>query len=113
MIEIEPPPAEGMLRELLWIHDMIRRDLETVRTLAQQVREGAPAIAVHDAIRGLQTEGPLWKLRVNCLYYCRVVHAHHTIEDVHLFPTLRRTEPALGPVVDRLEADHLRISDLL
>ena len=110
MIEIEPPPAEGMFRELLWIHAMIRRDLETVRDLAQRVRDGAAPAAVTEAIRGLQTEGPLWKLRVNCLYYCRVVHAHHSIEDIHLFPALRRDDPALAPVVDRLEADHLRIS---
>jgi hemerythrin-like domain-containing protein len=50
---------------------------------------------------------------VNCLYYCRFVHMHHTIEDVALFPELRRTNPALGPVVDRLEADHLRVSNYL
>src|SRR5687768_8278324 len=101
MIEIEPPPAEGMFRELLWIHAMIRRDLEMVRDLAQRVRDGAAPAAVTEAIRGLQTEGPLWKLRVNCLYYCRVVHAHHSVEDIHLFPALRRDDPALAPVVDR------------
>lgn len=110
MIEIEPPPAEGMFRELLSIHAMIRRDLETVRELARRVRDGAPPAEVTETIRGLQTEGPLWKLRANCLYYCRVVHAHHAIEDVHLFPAIRRSDPALTPVVDRLEADHLRIS---
>jgi hypothetical protein len=112
-IEIELPPAEGMFRELLWIHGMIRRDLETIRDLAQRVRDGAPAADVGETIRGLQTEGPLWKLRANCLYYCRVVHAHHTIEDVHLFPAIRRSDPSLDTVVDRLEADHLRISDHL
>ena len=30
-----------------------------------------------------------------------------------LFPALRRTNPALNPVVDKLEADHARVSDLL
>ena len=84
--------------------------LATVRRLAERVRDGAPAEEVRAVLRGLQTEGPLWKLRVNCLAYCRFVHAHHAIEDVHLFPILRRAEPALGPAVDRLEADHLRIA---
>ncbi len=30
-----------------------------------------------------------------------------------LFPALREADPAIGPVVDRLEADHRRVSDLL
>ena len=30
-----------------------------------------------------------------------------------LFPALRDADPAIGPVVDRLEADHRRVSDLL
>lgn len=113
MIEIEPPPAEGVLRELLWVHAMIRRDLETVCDLARRVSDGATVTEVRNTIRGLQTEGPLWKLRVNCIYYCRVVHAHHSLEDVHLFPAVRRADPALAAVVDRLEADHLKISDHL
>jgi hemerythrin-like domain-containing protein len=61
----------------------------------------------------LQTHSPLWKLRVNCLYYCRFVHGHHGLEDVALFPALRRSDPALGPVVDKLEADHRKVSDHL
>ena len=103
-------PVEGIFRELLWVHAMIRRDLATVRRLAERARDGAPAEEVRAVLRGLQTEGPLWKLRVNCLAYCRFVHAHHSIEDIHLFPILRRAEPALGSAVDRLEADHLRIA---
>lgn len=113
MSNTEAPPAEGLFRELLWVHAMIRRDLATVRRLAERVEEGAGAEEVRSTIRELQTEGPLWKLRVNCLYYCRFVHGHHALEDVHLFPILRRIAPALGPAVDRLAADHLRISDHL
>ena len=30
-----------------------------------------------------------------------------------LFPALRVVDPSIGPVVDRLEADHARVSDLL
>ena len=107
------PPAEGLFRELLWVHAMIRRDLATVRRLAERVGEDAPAEEVRATARGLQTEGPLWKLRVNCLSYCRFVHGHHGLEDAALFPAVRRAEPALGPAVDRLEADHLRIAGYL
>jgi hypothetical protein len=102
-----------MFRELLWVHAMIRRDLATVRRLIERVQAGAPADEVRSVIGSLQTEGPLWKLRVHCLAYCRFVHTHHTIEDLHFFPMLRRADAALGPAVDRLEADHLRIAGFL
>jgi iron-sulfur cluster repair protein YtfE (RIC family) len=41
------------------------------------------------------------------------VHSHHHAESILLFPALRRTNPALNPVVDKLEADHASVSDLL
>jgi hemerythrin-like domain-containing protein len=50
---------------------------------------------------------------VNCLHYCRFVHGHHRLEDVALFPALRRADPDLGPVVDRLEGDHRRVAEQL
>ncbi len=106
-------PGEAMMAELRWVHDAIRRDLATVRDLSVAVRDGAPPAVVTDAISGLQTNGPLWKLRVNCLHYCRFVHSHHHGEDVILFPELRRTNPALALVVDKLEADHRVVSDYL
>ena len=99
--------------ELLWVHGMIRRDLDTVRELAAATTNGKPADEVRAELETLKTSGPLWKLKVNCLHYCRFVHAHHGAEDTKLFPALRAANPDLGPVVDRLEADHRRVSDLL
>jgi hemerythrin-like domain-containing protein len=55
----------------------------------------------------------LWRLRLDCLRYCYFVHSHHNAEDVAFFPELRETNPAINPVIDRLEADHRRVSDLL
>ena len=66
---------------------------------------------VKTEIASLESHSPLWKMRVNCLYYCRFVHHHHTLEDHMLFPALRRADPDLEPVVDRLEADHRRVAD--
>jgi hypothetical protein len=109
----QPAPGELLVQELLWVHGMIRRDLQTVEQLANQVRAGAPPEQIRAEIGSLQTNSPLWKLRVNCLYYCRFVHSHHRLEDRMLFPALRRSNPALGPVVDQLEADHRRVSDYL
>jgi hemerythrin HHE cation binding domain-containing protein len=102
-----------MFEELLWVHSVIRRDLEIVEQLAADVSEGLPGEAVEDALAELKTSGPLWQLKANCLRYCRFVHAHHGAEDGLLFPALRAADSSIGPIVDRLEADHSRVSDLL
>ena len=102
--------AEGMLAELKWVHGMIRRDLETVRELATAVRDGLPPFEVEAAIRSLATNGPLWQLKVNCLRYCHFVESHHRLESIALFPAIRAHDPDLGPVVDKLEADHHVVS---
>jgi hypothetical protein len=100
--------------ELQWVHRAIRRDLATVRDLAAAAANGdASAGEVREGIETLKTNGPLWKLKVNCLHYCAFVHSHHNAEDSLLFPTLRASNPKLGSVVDRLEADHRQVSDLL
>ncbi len=113
--ELPPPTPEGEVfyQELVWVHGMIRRDLATVGALAADVERGLAPADLTDQIRTLQTTGPLWQLRMSCLRYCRFVHHHHRIEDLALFPALRRTNPALGPVVDRLQADHRQVSDIL
>jgi hypothetical protein len=110
---LETDRGRAMFEELLWVHSIIRRDLATVERLAADVGEGLPGEAVQDALGALKTGGPLWQLKVNCLRYCGHVHAHHGAEDVLLFPTLRAADPAIGPVVDRLQSDHSRVSDLL
>jgi hypothetical protein len=106
-------PGEALVAELKWIHGLIRHDLEIVRQVSDHVMTGAPAGDIREQIGKLETSSPLWQLRVNCLHYCRFVHTHHTLEDVALFPELRRSNPALGPVVDKLEADHKVVSDYL
>ena len=113
---MEGPETErgrALFQELVWIHSIIRRDLETVDQLARDVDDGLPGEAVQDVLAELKTSGPLWQLKVSCLRYCRLVHAHHGAEDVLLLPALRAANPSIGPVVDRLKADHARVSGLL
>jgi hypothetical protein len=107
----ETERGRALFQELLWVHSVVRRDLETVRRLAGEVVDGLPAEQLNAELDVLQTNGPLWRLKVNCLRYCRFVHSHHNAEDVLLFPRLRETDSAIGPVVDKLEADHRRVSD--
>lgn len=106
-------PGAHLLRELKWVHSLVRRDLSVCRALAVEVASGAPPEYIQAQVLALQTRGPLWQLRVNCLYYCRFVHGHHGHEDALLFPALRRANAALNPVVDKLEADHRKVSDYL
>jgi Hemerythrin HHE cation binding domain len=107
------PRGEALVAELKWVHDMIRRDLSTVRQMASDIAAGLPSEDVGRAIRSLAANGPLWQLKVNCLHYCRFVHSHHNAESMLVFPELRRADPALNPVVDKLEADHVHVSGLL
>ena len=106
-------PGEHLVRELRWVHDLLRNDLARLRILSDRVAADATPESIRAEIAELQTTSPLWKLRVNCLAYCRFTHLHHTHEDVSLFPALRAFDPALESVVDRLEADHRLVSDIL
>lgn len=101
-----------MYRELLGIHAMLRRDLATVRRLATEVRDGLSPATIVDEIRAMETNSPLWRLKFGCWHYCRFVHTHHTIEDAAVFPMVRRQDPSLGKVIDRLEEDHLKVHHL-
>ena len=111
---IEPTlQGEALFQDLLWVHSLVRHDLQVVRDLAARVEQGLDADQLRAELEALETSGPLWHLRVNCLQYCRFVHHHHRLEDIALFPAIRRQNPELGSVVDRLQADHRRVAEIL
>jgi iron-sulfur cluster repair protein YtfE (RIC family) len=114
-IEANPETDRGRATYelLLAVHAKIRRDLERVERLAAQVLDGLPAEDVRQQLDEIKRDGMLWRLQVNCLRYCRFVHLHHNAEDSDFFPELRETNPAINPVIDRLQADHRRVSDEL
>jgi glycerol-3-phosphate dehydrogenase len=105
--------GRALYEELLWVHSMIRRDLATVRQLAADVATSMPAHQIAAEIKNLKRDGKLWQLKMGCLRYCRFVHSHHNLEDTAFFPSLRAVNPALNPVVDKLEDDHRKVSGLL
>jgi len=115
----QPKPGPGgrdgnlVADELIWIHDSIRRDLGLVRELAADVAAGAEPGEVRERIDSMRTNGPLWKLKVNCLHYCRFVHHHHQLEDTMLFPFVRQARPGSETIIDRLENDHAELVDIL
>jgi iron-sulfur cluster repair protein YtfE (RIC family) len=107
------PRGEALVEELRWVHNIIRSNLATVEALVLRINEGAPAEEIREEIDELAHNSALWTLRVNCLRYCSLVHHHHKLEDTALFPRLRRVNPALCPVIDRLEADHNVVAEQL
>ena len=114
LLEGSQVPAEGILSELILIHTLLREDLASCRELAQQVTNGADVEHVKVAVGDLQSASPLWQLRINCLRHCFFVHGHHNAEDAHIFPAVRAADPEqMNPVVDKLEADHRKVSALL
>jgi iron-sulfur cluster repair protein YtfE (RIC family) len=114
-LETRPETVRGRVtyRLLLGVHAAVRSDLERVEALAAQALEGLPAEKLSEELDELERNGMLWRLKLDCLRYCRFVHMHHNAEDRGFFPELRDTNPAINPVIDRLEADHRRVSDHL
>jgi hemerythrin-like domain-containing protein len=96
---------------LLAVHGHIRADLERVERLAAQTLDGMPAEELRQELDDIKRNGTLWRLRIDCLRYCRFVHSHHHAEDAGFFPELREANPDINPVIDKLQSDHRRVSD--
>jgi hemerythrin-like domain-containing protein len=111
---VEQPPDEQVSaagrqsqQTLLQVHEHLRTELAALQEAAAQVVEGAmdPA-AARSLLNRMAMRQNYWTLGAFCAQYCRVVSVHHTIEDYQLFPTMRRGESALGPVLDQLHWEH-------
>lgn len=101
-------------QHLIEIHDSLRAELAQVRDLIGQVREGHINVGrARSAIHEMSMRQNNWTLGAYCESYCRIVAGHHTLEDRSIFAHLRRSEPALAPVLDRLVDEHHVIHDLL
>jgi iron-sulfur cluster repair protein YtfE (RIC family) len=101
-------------QHLIDVHDHLRAELTQLRDVLDQVREGAvSAGAARSVINEMTMRQNDWTLGAYCATYCRTVTTHHSGEDSMLFPHLRRSEAGLVPVIDRLEAEHTVIHDVL
>jgi hypothetical protein len=96
------------------VHDGLRAELEQVRDLVDQVttsRTDPGAARDHISQRTIRQNN--WTVGTYCAVYCRTVTTHHTLEDRGVFPQLRRADPRLDPVLDRLEQEHVAIHGVL
>jgi alkanesulfonate monooxygenase SsuD/methylene tetrahydromethanopterin reductase-like flavin-dependent oxidoreductase (luciferase family) len=99
-------------QHLVDVHDMLRTELRELRGVLEQVRDGALAAgAARAALNEMALRQNDWTLGAFCSRYCGVVTQHHGLEDGSIFPHLARSEPTLGPVIDRLTEEHLAIHD--
>jgi hemerythrin-like domain-containing protein len=106
--------AQSAAQHLVDIHDALRGDLGRVREVITQVVAGEEqAGRARNLINELAMRQNNWTLGAYCAQYCRVVTGHHTLEDRSVFPHLRRSDPVLTPVLDRLEEEHHVIHDVL
>jgi hemerythrin superfamily protein len=96
------------------VHDHLRAELEQIHDLVEQVAAGSMGVGqARSHINTMTMRQNNWTLGVYCESYCRLVTTHHSLEDATLFPRLRRADPDLAPVVDRLQEEHLVIHDVL
>jgi Luciferase-like monooxygenase/Hemerythrin HHE cation binding domain len=101
-------------QHLIDVHDGLRAEVARLRDLIDQVAEGTvdPA-AARAFVNRMTIRQNRWTLGVYCASYCRMVAAHHTLEDRGVFPHLRRRDPQLEPVLDRLGTEHEVIADIV
>jgi hypothetical protein len=99
---------------LVGAHNLLREELSTLRDLIADVRKGTldPGQA-RSALSQLTMRQNNWSMGAYCESYCRLVTRHHALEDQAVFPHLRASEPALGPVLDRLRQEHATIHEVL
>jgi alkanesulfonate monooxygenase SsuD/methylene tetrahydromethanopterin reductase-like flavin-dependent oxidoreductase (luciferase family) len=101
-------------QHLIDVHDALRAELARLYDLVEQVAAGElDAGQARSHISQMTMRQNDWVLGAYCMNYCRVVATHHTLEDRSIFPHLRRSKPALAPVIDRLEQEHHVIHDVL
>ena len=101
-------------KTLIEVHDHLRSELTDLRSVVQQVRDGAlTAGQARSTLNEMAMRQNDWTLGAFCSRYCVAVTQHHGLEDASVFPHLKRTEPALEPVIDQLTLEHHAIHDAI
>ncbi|WP_445256250.1 LLM class flavin-dependent oxidoreductase [Nocardioides aurantiacus] len=105
---------EAHPQHLVDVHDALRAELTQLRGVVEQVRSGLLQVGqARSVINTMTMRQNSWTLGAYCESYCRIVTGHHTLEDRSVFPHLRSRDPAVGPVLDRLHAEHEVVAAVL
>ncbi len=99
---------------LIEVHDQLRSQLRQLRGLVDEVTAGGvdPGIA-RSHIATMTMRQDTRTMSAYCESYCRLVTAHHSLEDQSVFPDLQAADPRLTPVLERLLDEHRVIHDVL
>ncbi|MGP3937445.1 hemerythrin domain-containing protein [Nonomuraea sp. KM88] len=88
--------AQANTRMMGIVHSALQRDLERARAV----------LTAEPYPRGRQRRA----LGEHVVWMMDFLHEHHQGEDDGLWPLVRERNPAAGPLLDSLEADHRRIA---
>ncbi|GIH15428.1 LLM class flavin-dependent oxidoreductase [Rugosimonospora africana] len=120
---VRPPTPAGQVYSerartvgghLIEVHDHLREELTQIRDLIDQVKRGAASVSrARAALNEMTLRQNNWTLGAYCASYCTMLTQHHGIEDGSIFPHLRRSDPALVPVIDRLQQEHVVIHEVV
>ena len=101
-------------QHLIDVHNHYRAELAQLRDLLAQVAKGLTAAGqARGELNRLTIRANDWTLGGACQMQCVSLTEHHGTEDQAIFPHLRRSQPALRDVLDRLDAEHHAIGDVL
>jgi hypothetical protein len=99
-------------QHLVDVHDMLRVELNELRQILAQVRDGAMSAGnARSALNEMALRQNDWTLGAFCSRYCGALTQHHGLEDEAIFPHLAQSDRTLEPVIERLVDEHLVIHD--
>lgn len=101
-------------RRLALFHEMHLREMSRVNRAMSQVFAGdGTAEGLLVTINSMQMVSNMRQLGNLCGATCQMLTSHHSIEDHYVFPSLLGHSEGLNRVVERLQAEHRIIHDLL
>jgi Hemerythrin HHE cation binding domain len=101
-------------RRLALFHEMHLRELSHVNRAIGEVFAGnGTAHTLLTTISSMQMVSNMRQFGNLCGGACGMLTGHHTIEDQWVFPALHGRTEGLDKVVERLQAEHLVIHDLI
>lgn len=90
-------PAGPAVQDMRIVHSALRRDLERTRIVLSE-----PTLLTDRRRRAIGD---------HLVWLMHTLHRHHSGEDHHLWPEIRRREPSAGSLLDQMDADHRRIAE--
>ena len=108
------PNAEAIGNHLTEVQGNLRKELEKIIGILEQVTTGALSTGrARSALSEMTMRQNNWNVGAYCQSYCTRLTRHHGIEDESIFPHLRGADAGLAPVIDRLEQEHVIIHEVI